>query len=201
MAKVPRCDFLSDMRTEFGLERQLFWIYVDTRRVRCPAGKFIISVGLTRTFGPDPTNRLTWTLVATKLDGTEQSLIGVSGSTDSNNFPYTGGMSKIWFDCARVICPTESIVMGVFFWEKHNRAAPGLVVRDFSSRIEAEIANNYWGDHLPSGSNGSTDLYADPNMVKRPFGRSEVLDMLQMGGIALHQKGGNRAGLNILFRL
>ncbi|KAI0055981.1 hypothetical protein BV25DRAFT_1669401 [Artomyces pyxidatus] len=174
-------------------------IYVDTRRVRCPAGKFIISCGLKRTVSPDPTNRLTWTLVVANSDGTGQQSINVSGDAGSNNFPRTGGMSRIYVDLAPVVCPSGSAVVGVFFWHKENRAAPGLVVRNLATGQETEITNATWGDHFPTGGDGSSHIYADTNMVGRPT-RSDVPANLYMGGIALYQKGGNRLGVKVLYK-
>ncbi|KAI0056005.1 hypothetical protein BV25DRAFT_1921334 [Artomyces pyxidatus] len=175
-------------------------IYADTRRVRCPAGKVIISCGLKRTSKPDPDNRLTWTLVVANRDGSEQQYIDVSGPAGTNSFPDKDGLSKFFFDLVPVTCPPGSIVSGVFFWKKQgNRVAPGLVVRDVASGEEKEITNTAFGGFYPS-KDGSEHIYADTNMVARPLaGNPGVSALMQMAGVAFVQKGDNRVALKVLY--
>ncbi|KAI0044067.1 hypothetical protein FA95DRAFT_1562619 [Auriscalpium vulgare] len=174
-------------------------IYVDTRRVMAPTGKVIVGCTLARTVSPDPTNRLTWVLKVANLDGSGEQTVNVSGDGNKTYFPGEGGMSKIYVDLSPVTCPTGSVVVGVFSWQKNNRIAPGLVVRNISSGQQTEMTNTEWKDYFP-GEGGSTHLYADTNVVRRPGpGIPGVPSMLQMGGVALYQKGGNRVAVKVLY--
>ncbi|KAI0258386.1 hypothetical protein BC834DRAFT_1045913 [Gloeopeniophorella convolvens] len=175
-------------------------IYVDTRALSAPDGKVIISAGLVKTtgVGPEPGNRLTWRLIAAYANGTAQETINVGSTPGNNYFPGEGGMSKIYIDTSPVVCPSGSDVIGVFFWQKSNRVAPGLIVRNRATKIETRITDEHGTSYFP-GSDGSTNLYADTNMVARP-NRSDVPATLQMGGVALYQKGGNRVGLKVLYK-
>ncbi|KAI0055633.1 hypothetical protein BV25DRAFT_1738374, partial [Artomyces pyxidatus] len=174
--------------------------YVDTRRVRCPAGKVIVSCGLRRTAGPDPSNRLSWEIVAAKVDdGTLKETVIAAPPAGGSYFPGDGGMSKIYVDLGPVVCPAGSAVVGVFFWQKGNRVAPGLVVRNLTTGAETEIKNTDMHQYFPA-TGGASDLYADTNMVSRPSGQPGVSDALQMGGVALYQKGSNRLAIKVLYK-
>ncbi|KAI0258385.1 hypothetical protein BC834DRAFT_975203 [Gloeopeniophorella convolvens] len=175
-------------------------IYVDTRVLRAPPGKVIVSAGLARTVSPpDPDNRLTWSLITAYANGTAPEVVNVTGDAGSNNFPNTGGMSKIYVDLSPVACPPGSAAIGVFFWQKNNRVAPGLVVRNIATGVESNVTNTAWEDYFPTGGDGSSNIYADTNMVARP-NRTDVPATLQMGGVALYQKGGNRVALKVLYK-
>ncbi|KAI0056746.1 hypothetical protein BV25DRAFT_1547781 [Artomyces pyxidatus] len=172
--------------------------YVDTRRVRCPTGKIIVSAGLKQTQSPDPTNRLTWALVVTNPDGSQSQTVTASPPAGGSYFPGEGGMSGIYVDLLPVVCPTDSVVVGVFFWQKHNRIAPGLVVRNVSTGVESEITAAEMHGYFP-GEGGSSDLYADTNMVSRPI-CTGAPNKLQMGGVALYEKGSNRVAIKVLYK-
>ncbi|KAI0055626.1 hypothetical protein BV25DRAFT_1833000 [Artomyces pyxidatus] len=172
-------------------------VYVDTRRVKCAADKVIISCGLRRTVGPDPDNRIAWEIVAAKADGSQKETIRASAPAGSNYFPGEDGMSKIYIDTAPVVCPAHCAVIGVFFWHKENRVAPGLVVREVATAKEREVINTTGREYFPA-EDGCTNMFVDTNMVSRPSGKAGVPDTLQMGGVALYEKG-NRIGVKVLY--
>ncbi|KAI0056740.1 hypothetical protein BV25DRAFT_1920771 [Artomyces pyxidatus] len=174
-------------------------IYVDTRRVRCPPGKVIISCGLRKTVAPEPDNRLSWEIVAAKLDGSQKETIRASAPAGSNYFPGEDGMSHVFGDSLSVVCPPYCVVVGVFFWEKGSHVAPGLVVRDLATGEEREVTNSKYGDYFPA-KEGLKDMFADTNMVRRPSGKAGVPDWLQMGGIVLYKKGVNRIAVKVLYK-
>ncbi|KAI0055557.1 hypothetical protein BV25DRAFT_1842879 [Artomyces pyxidatus] len=172
---------------------------VSALRAKCTADKVVISCGLRRTTHPEPDDRVAWEIVAAKVDGSQRETIRAPTTLTSSHFPSSGGMTKLYADTAPVLCPAHCAVAGVFFWQKDSRVAPGLVVREVTTKKEYEVRNQSLGpgEYFPP-EHGCTDMYADTNMVSRPSGKAGVPDTLQMGGVALYQKG-DRIGVRVLY--
>ncbi|KAJ7852436.1 hypothetical protein B0H13DRAFT_2083995 [Mycena leptocephala] len=169
-------------------------IYVDTRVVHCAAGEFIFGVSLIR--ASDVTNRLSWQITAGNARGSGLHNVTVSGDNKGTYFPDEGGMSHIYVDESPVNVPSGSVAVGVFFWQKGNRIAPGIVAFDPETGTEQDITNEAFEDYFPP-TGGSSDLYANTNLVNSPTDPNLPTGLV-MGGVAFYQQE-NQIALRVLY--
>ncbi|KAJ6532951.1 hypothetical protein B0H19DRAFT_1081404 [Mycena capillaripes] len=170
-------------------------IYVDTRVVHCAAGEFIFGVSLIR--ASDVTNRLSWQTTAGNARGSGLHNVTVSGENKDMYFPDKGGMSSIYVDESPVSVPSGSVVVGVFFWQKGNRIAPGIMVFNPETGTEQNITNVAFEDYFPP-TGGSSGLYANTNLVNSPTDPNLPTGLV-MGGVAFYQQK-NQIALRVFLK-